>query len=116
MSVLRRTFATRSSACVGPVDQHVASRRPVPLPALRMARTLGETGMKRIDRPDAPMQVKDATAKHAVITASAPRVTANPQASHLPQAVGLCMQTRRAGPAPQSDLPLLVGAASPEWR
>jgi len=76
------------------VDQHVASRRPVPLPALRMARTLGETGMKPIDRADAPMQVKDATAKHAVITASAPRVAANPQATHLPQAIGLCMQTR----------------------
>ena len=59
MSVLRRTFATRSSACVGPVDQHFASYRPIPLPALRVARTLGEAGMKSVDRAGAPMQVKD---------------------------------------------------------
>lgn len=60
VSVLCRTFATRSSACVGPMDQHVASGRTLPLPAMRMAWILGEAGMKSIERAGAPMHVKDA--------------------------------------------------------
>jgi hypothetical protein len=73
VSVLWRTFATRSSACVGPMDQRVASGCTLPLPALRMAWTLGEAGMRSIERAGAPMHVKDAqveidkTTKCAVI-------------------------------------------------
>ncbi len=102
MSVLRRTFATRSSACVGPVDQHFASYRPIPLPALRVARTLGEAGMKSIDRAGAPMQVKDVhveidgATKRAVIHGKPRMSPACPQAVYILQAVGLCMQMRSA--------------------
>jgi len=60
VSILCRTFATRSSACVGPVDQHFAPCRPLPLPALRMVRTLGKAGMKSIARAGAPMELKNA--------------------------------------------------------
>jgi hypothetical protein len=45
---------------MGPMDQHFASRRPIPLPALRMVRALGKAGMKLIDRCGAPMHMKDA--------------------------------------------------------
>ena len=81
VSVLWRTFAARSSACVGSMDQHVASGRTLPLPALRMARTLGEAGMRSIERAGAPMHVKDAqveitkATERAVIYGKCPSVT-----------------------------------------
>src|SRR5690242_11169218 len=79
VSILCRTFATRSAACMGPMDQHVASGRTLPLPAMRMAWTLGEAGMRSIGPAGAPMHLKDArveiskTTKRAVIHGKCPR-------------------------------------------